>query len=207
MSLRERLRWETADLHRRTEQAVDQYASLQDRQGYGRFLRAMGLSHAAHATLLDSVARRLGLAPLGADLLAAIERDLSALQTHRPASSPESRSGPGQTDETDRSYPTAAPPLTVDRWSEALGVAYVFEGSALGATVLCGEMQDRFGKAIPLAYFSLLRAQRGRRWPRLIEALSEPDLEPSAVLAGARRAFASIAGAIQRQGDRLEPAS
>jgi heme oxygenase len=156
--LRAKLRGATADEHRRTEEAfAAALAGFPD--SYGDFLRAHAAAFPAVGRALEA---RLDWAPWSArwrDL----EADLAALRQAAPA-------------------PVALDPAA--SLGEALGMAYVLEGSRMGGMILL--------KSVPvdLPHDYLAGARDRGPWLQLqaLLAAAAPDMEAAAI-AGARRAF------------------
>lgn len=63
------------------------------------------------------------------------------------------------------------PPLTNP--ADALGAAYVLEGSRLGGRVIHKRLQDHFGASVPADYYA--GAEEPARWPRFISVLNSID--------------------------------
>jgi heme oxygenase len=148
------------DITRTRHQALDAALGLDaeriTRDRYVAFLRG---SLAAARALEPSVAR--WLAPAGPSRAASLERDLTALG--------------------------GAPPPRVDPFEpaslpEAVGCAYVIEGSALGGAVLAGRV-ERALRAAPTSYLRLHGSDPGHAWARWLRALDAHD----AAMSGADR--------------------
>ena len=56
---------------------------------------------------------------------------------------------------------------------DALGAAYVLEGSRLGGRVIHMRLQNHFGASVPADYYA--GAEEPARWPRFISVLSSID--------------------------------
>jgi len=135
------LRAETADDHARVDALVGQAASVADPDGARRFFTVMHAVVAAYRTALDRASVLAGLEPRSALLLDALRFDLAELGAEPP-------SIPGAIDQADD--------------AAALGVGYVLEGSALGASVL---REQAKAASMPLGYLSILDDNRPTRWP------------------------------------------
>lgn len=82
-----------------------------------------------------------------------------------------------------------------------LGVHYVLEGSALGARILCKQVETLgltrdFGARHLWAQAKTLQSWRG-----FLDTLSKHDGDEAAVIAGANAAFKAAAGAMERAAD------
>ncbi len=156
--LRAKLRAATADAHRRTEQSfAAALADLPD--SYGGFLRAHA---AAFPAVGRALAARLDWAPWSTRWRA-LQSDLAALDLDVPAEV------------------ALGPALSA---AEALGMAYVLEGSRMGGLILLKSVPAD----LPCAY--LAGARDRAPWLELQALLgaAEPGSETAAI-AGARRAF------------------
>jgi heme oxygenase len=178
--IRTRLRAETAAEHRRTEAGFAAVcAALSDAHCYGAFLLA-------HARAFPAIGRALsaGLGwPAWPARWRALESDLAALALGAPPAL------------------TVAPAASR---AAALGMAYVLEGSRLGAALLLARVPAGF----PAAY--LAGGQDRAPWRRLLGLLETIDTdEAAAAVAGAKTAFRAFraAAAPQPAPRMLEPAS
>jgi heme oxygenase len=175
--LRTELRAATADEHRRTEDSFAAHlADLPD--SYGKFLLA-------HARAFPAVGRALASGldwPAWRSRWHDLEVDLAALDLDPP---------PALT------VAAAASP------AEALGMAYVLEGSRLGGMVLL----QRIPADLPAAY--LAGARDRAPWRQLLRLLEAVDpAEWKAAIAGARAAFRAFRDAAEAGPARvLEEAS
>lgn len=68
--------------------------------------------------------------------------------------------------------PATALPAMRDE-AEALGVAYVLEGSRLGGKVIHKRLRDYFGDTVPTRYYTA--TQEPQRWPRFVEVLNSVE--------------------------------
>jgi len=175
--LRAKLRAATADDHRRTEDSFA--AALADfPDSYGAFLLA-------HARAFPAVGRALAFGldwPAWRARWHDLESDLAALDLDPP--------------------PALTLPAAASR-AEALGMAYVLEGSRLGGTLLL----NRVPADLPAAYLG--GANDRRPWLLLLALLETIDpADEAAAIAGARAAFSAFrAAASLPSGARaLEPA-
>jgi len=158
--IRTKLRAATADEHRRTESSFAAIlAALSDAQSYGAFLRA-------HARAFPAVGRALSAGldwPAWRARWHALESDLAAL---------------------DLDPPPALSIAPVASRAEALGMAYVLEGSRLGSTLLL----TRVPAGLPSAY--LAGGHDRAPWRLLVGLLETIDpIDETAAIAGAITAF------------------
>lgn len=163
-NLRDALRRETAPLHALLEQRVNAAGYFNTPQAYLRWLCVMQTLHARFAEDYDAGSRRLGLAPLSAPLAAALAQDIGA----NPASS-------------------ASCPLSC---TDLRGVAYVFEGSAVGARLLLRNLAAL--DPVPNNYLRTLVAASARRWPRVKAQCARIELGGPAETHGAVTAARSV---------------
>jgi heme oxygenase len=163
-NLRAKLRAATADDHRRTEQSYGAFlADLPD--SYGGFLQA-------HARALPAIGCALSAAidwPAWRARWRALESDLAACDLDPP--------------------PTLTVTAAASR-AEALGMAYVLEGSRLGSTLLLA----RIPAGMPKAY---LHGGNDRApWRHLLALLETIDPQDEArAIAGAGKAFRAFRAA------------
>lgn len=148
---------------------------------YRLFLRA---SMAVVAPLEARIACWLGLSPDGFCRTTALRADLAAL---------------GATDTG------AAPVPSINSLAEAMGAAYVVEGSALGGTVLSKMVARTLGESTPRRYLSLRGDQTGVRWRHFVMTLEQwgAHAPPHAHLVAcesARATFAAYASAFAAVG-------
>lgn len=164
-SLRARLRGETAGLHARLD-ALAEFSDLGSYRRYlrgtARFRRAVEAAFAGMPADADAWrAREI------ADLVAADLADLGMAGAAAPL----------------------APPA-VPGASEAYGMFYVVEGSALGAHVLSGRAAELgLGAGFGARHLAAQTGERGR-WSRFVARLdTDPGIDPEAAGRGARAAF------------------
>lgn len=126
---------------------------------YATFLRA---SLAVVAPIEARIACWLGLPADGFCRATALRADLEALG-----------------DSADRSSRSSGPIFFADdvpsisSFAEAMGAAYVVEGSALGGVVLARAIEKRLGADCPRRYLALRGAETGARWREFVHALEQ----------------------------------
>ncbi|WP_462378891.1 biliverdin-producing heme oxygenase [Pseudomonas sp. Marseille-QA0892] len=181
MSARAHLKEASAQLHAQVDEAFAKYP-LSTRDGYQRFLQA----HAWALSRIEPTIEREGIADILPDWperrrREAINEDLAALGATAP--------GPA--------------PIVITLDAPALwGVAYVLEGSRLGARYLSRAVQgaefDESGP--PLAY--LTHGQEAGLWPQFIKRLESvsDSLDQARVLEGVHWCFSVFLDAA-----RLDP--
>jgi heme oxygenase len=135
--LRTALKRETAPLHLRLETRMATLGTFDTPAAYSAWLIQMQRLHALFARDHDAGAEQLGLDPLSADLMKALASD------------------------TGIDVPAAPRSCVPD--AHAIGVAYVFEGSAVGGRLLM-RRKACLGD-VPEAYLRLLVARSYARWP------------------------------------------
>lgn len=166
------LRAETADAHAALDAAV---GPLADAAAYHRYLRGL------HAFRTTAEAQLVGAAWRPVPLVAFLEADMADLgvAARRPV-----RLGTGAGDP-----------------STELGLAYVLEGSALGARLLWRDAQALgFGAGFGARHLAEQTADKAR-WPAFCAALeSAPDYDGATATAAATRAFEAALSAFETDG-------
>jgi heme oxygenase len=124
-----------------------------------------------HASCRNSVAATspaAGLADPTDALLAAVDSDLQGREPRR-----------GE-------WPSPQPPESeAGHW----GVAYVIEGSSLGAPHVLAAARRALPAGTPCAYLTTLAAGADARWPRFAAALGALELDAEPALEAARATF------------------
>lgn len=82
-----------------------------------------------------------------------------------------------------------------------MGVHYVLEGSALGARVLCKQVEALGMRRNHGARHLWAQAATLEGWRAFIELLTQHDGDEDALFAGANAAFNAAAGAMERAAD------
>ncbi|MEL7296686.1 MAG: biliverdin-producing heme oxygenase [Pseudomonadota bacterium] len=156
---------------------MDDVASLETRRGYQAML---GVLHAAYTQLtpvLDGALVALGIPARHKALTSALETDLRALGSS-----------------IDRLHL-----LDPVHWSadEALGAAYVMEGSALGSQLLRKRLVEYHTADIPHTYFDTVIAVQPQRWRDVVAALNCVHADREATLSGALATFTLLGNLAQ----------
>lgn len=170
--LRGRLRSDTASAHGRLEAAVDLLGAAASRGRYIAFLRALAAVHPPIEARLQNFRTYREAVPDARERLRAhwLESDLEALGVSAPAPIPAS----------------------LGDLSEALGAAYVFEGSTLGGRILSREIPAKLGvPSIATRYVDGYGDHTAARWRAFLDCLSraEPQVDVERAVATARRVF------------------
>jgi heme oxygenase len=87
--------------------------------------------------------------------------------------------------------------------AEAVGCAYVLEGSTLGGRLISRHVQHRFGPAIPRSFLECYASQTGERWQAFRAAVlrfATTGERESRVLSGAQETFRSFTRWLTRPG-------
>ena len=176
--LRDHLRTRTAAAHRDAEASVDLNAALTDRDTYAAYLHRMRAWHRAiEPTVWDALdaERWSWWTDHRRRVLDRLDADLAALPA--PAA-----------DEAPPPPPVAAGPAA------ALGVAYVVQGSGVGAQIIARRARQRLGPDLPAGFLHHAAGADADPpvWPRFIAALNASEADPAAALRGADAAFASF---------------
>jgi heme oxygenase len=181
--IRAKLRAETAEEHRRTEMSYGAVlaglSDSRDPESYAAFLLAHARAFPAIGLALEGEL----VWPAWRARWQALESDLAALDLDPP--------------------PTLTVTPAASR-AEALGMAYVLEGSRLGSTLLL----ERIRAGLPTAYLS--GGNERAPWQLLLASLETIDRsDVPAAIAGAHTAFRAFraAAALQPVPRVLEPAS
>ena len=163
------LRARTMPLHQRLEAMVEGAGYFDDRHGYVEWLRMMAQIHLRFATDYDIGAQNLGLCPASAFLLDALASDLGD------------------------ALPLPPPPSLNAR--QSIGVAYVFEGSAMGARLI--ERRLAGLPDAPTCYLDSLVSTSRKRWPQTKAALASLRADPKPIIAGANEVFGALLAAAE----------
>lgn len=166
MSVMQRLKGETADLHAQVEAKV----LLQTEDDYRRYLSIMADMHDAYDVLFEK-----------------LPRDLVGKRLGRGA---KARSDCLRIGGTLRPTPPKPPALDL---SESLGALYVLEGSTLGGRVLLKELRKLHGDDIPTSYLEGYGSATSAMWKALASALDTHDAahhDGDRIVAGAAKCFA-----------------
>lgn len=168
-SLRFALKAATADLHERAERNVDRLAIFETPSAYQHWLGAMLRLHERFADSTTKAALVVGLEPISEMLIEALRADLGLLEDSAAANAHHS----------------------TDRLDEQLGVLYVFEGSGLGARLLCERAYEH--QVSPVGFLERSRDLAVGRWPQVARALnkhaSDPDVDIDSAAAAANEVF------------------
>jgi heme oxygenase len=155
-SILERLKLETAADHAAIEEASAILHPRLSVEGYRAYLEdTFGFYRIAEPQLARmGVWQLLGLPAIERFKLPLLIRDLQALGCVDPSSLPVCEAPP--------EWPGPA---------EAIGAAYVLEGSTLGGNVISRHIQQRFGADVPRAFLECYGASTGEQWRALRTAL------------------------------------
>lgn len=174
MSLHHRLRTETRDAHDRIEAAFDLAGSLASRPAYLALLRRLLAFHEAFEA---AAGPHLAGTPIGDGLGrgALLRRDLAALGAEPDA------------DVAPHAYPGRP---------EALGAAYVVEGSMLGGVLIAREVERHLGLGPETgnAFFADHGRDTARTWKQFcteLDSLADPATDDR-VIAAAERTYAAL---------------
>ncbi|TDR89892.1 biliverdin-producing heme oxygenase [Enterovirga rhinocerotis] len=174
MSLHLRLKTETRAAHDSIEAAFDMQSGLVSREAYGGLLRSLHSFHAGYETAAQPYLEGTPFGTFPGRSLR-LARDLAALGVE-----------PG---------PEATSIVLVDL-ADALGAAYVIEGSTLGGLVIAREVEKRLGLDAETgnAFFSGEGKDTMRRWRAFCAALDERSdpAHDDRVIASADRTFAAM---------------
>lgn len=153
----ERLKLETAADHAAIEEASAILHPRLDVEGYRAFLEdTFGFYRVAEPRLTEmGVWELLGLPAEERLKLPLLTRDLRALGCADLAALPVCEAPP--------EWPGAA---------EAIGAAYVLEGSTLGGNVISRHIQQRFGADVPRGFLECYGPRTGENWRAFRAALS-----------------------------------
>jgi heme oxygenase len=179
VTLRERLKSETAQIHEAIEallpfstMTLDQYGVVLLR--FYHFYQKFEADHVARGARGES-ASQFYLA--GRQKLAWLESDLKDLKLWPPPSSTKSFS------------------LEFRNEAEVWGSLYVIEGSTLGGQVISKMLQEKWGlsSAKGARFFSAYERETGLKWREVISQLeARPAPEAEDAVLGARKTFAAL---------------
>lgn len=185
-SVLERLKVETAAEHAAIEGATGVMDPGLTRDAYRAYLeRTLGFYQVVEPQLRQlGVWEALELSPLERDKLPLLAEDLVLLGNLSPASV----------------RVCDAPPIFTST-AEAVGGAYVLEGSTLGGRVISRHVQRLFGDDVPLIFLDGYGAETGEKWQTFRAALtrfaSSREIEDG-VIAGARETFRAFTRWLER---------
>ncbi len=179
-SLHQRLRADTAELHRLSERAV----AVDAVETVDAYIRLLEGYHGLYARLEPAIAARLP--EIDADAGGRAHRKLSWLRADLRHF--------GLADADLQRLPLLPHPAWLGGGAEALGAAYVLEGATLGGSVVARVFGDRFG-LVPragLRFFHGYGAQTRSRWKTFLaflETRARDEDVHAAVIGGAERTF------------------
>jgi len=171
------LRAQTMPRHARLETVVEAGDFFDTPSRFGLWLEVMYNVHAAFAEAHDAGAARLGVAPCSDHLMQALKADIA----DQPDIGLQQRL---------RIASLARGLQTGLEKAQAIGVAYVWEGSAMGARLL----QRRMARHPTTAtrYLDLLAVTSAQRWQAVRAALETCDASHARVIDGANRVFEAL---------------
>jgi len=169
-SLRSALRHRTQTLHETVEQRVEAARYFESSAGYQIWLAQMQHLHARYAKDYDIGAESLGMAPMSQNLEEALARDTGAVVP-----------------------PASRAVLPRDH---AIGVVYVFEGSAMGGRLLQRRLAEM--APVPTAYLDELVEASRTRWPQFKAACDRVKAaDHDAAVAGAIEVFGTLRAMVE----------
>jgi heme oxygenase (biliverdin-IX-beta and delta-forming) len=185
-SILERLKLETAAEHAAIEGAtgvMDPELSLKEYRAY--LERTLGFYQVVESRLRQlGVWEALGLPAEEREKLPLLAEDIVLLGNIEPAS-----------------VRTCNAPPVFASTAEAVGGAYVLEGSTLGGRVISRHVQSRFGADVPRSFLECYGAETGEKWQSFRAALSRfassRDREDR-MIAGARETFGAFTRWLER---------
>ena len=158
------MKYHTSPLHGRAEAAFESNCPVDSEAGLSQFLKCMLLAHLRFFHECDKASENAGLFPRSVELTQALSSDLNSSKLR-------------------------IPPAISCNTHFCTGVGYVFEGSALGATVILKRLQQS-NIVIP-KYLAQLAADVKPRWPLFLASLDSCAHKDNALL-GATTAFKYI---------------
>lgn len=186
-----RLRSETAQLHRETEQTLGAPAGTTTRADYAALLKTMLAFHrAAEAAFHDPEWRdgwsRIGITIADHDRSRHVSDDLRALDVG--------------------CEPGEVPAFTFSSFAAALGGLYVVEGSSLGGRFIAPALEKTLG-SVPLSYYAGVGRDHPAPWRSVQAGLrsyeqQHDDLDD--VVEGAAQTFALLGEIVRSRGVRHE---
>lgn len=190
-SIRAVLKSETAASHARAESAFESGFGLAEPRGIRRFLHCMLSAHRRFAPECNRALQIVGLDDRSVALIDALERSCACEEEGVLVANVESVAGLSECSSVqtfagrvhDKRAAADTSPVNDDF---SLGVAYVFEGSAMGAAILEKRIQAS-GLSVPL-YLKLMTCSASTRWPRFVRSM-ESRSDTAQLLAGAEAVF------------------
>jgi heme oxygenase len=185
----ERLKLETESEHSLIESATGVMDPGLDLDGYRAYLeRTFGFYQVVEAQLRQlGVWEALRLPALEREKLPLLAEDLVLLGNLEPTSIPVCDAGPA--------FPSTA---------EAVGGAYVLEGSTLGGRVISRHVRASFGPDVPRAFLECYGATTGEKWrdfgTELSRFATSREIEDQ-IIAGARETFRAFTRWLQHSSD------
>ena len=167
--LRGLLRQQTRDLHQAVDDRFSASGAITTRAGYRLFLSTMAAMHAQFGHAADRAVERAGLAPRAGDHWQRLMADLGCHGV----------------------FPSVPVPGRHNPDVDA-GVAYVLEGSALGAQLLLKQVRDAEIGGLGMGYLQSLCDERQVRWARYCRWLDTASVDEDGALQGARSVFGTI---------------
>lgn len=178
ITLRQRLKQETRDIHLRLEQESQLAALTSPTLTLDQYANILQKKHRLYQALEPKIQRHLHF-----DYVSKIrwlEMDLERMSIN----------------------PIDAQPPAIDfpQPDEALGALYVIEGSTLGSQLITRHLGNSLPQ-LPHHFFSGYKAETGMRWKKYLSFLAqmEPKIDASRVVAGAQRTFEVIGHAFTQE--------
>lgn len=175
--MRFRLREAIAKHHQQAEELVEDLHVFSNSQNYAVWLSALQTVHSRFAISLDQASRRIGLQPISDRLHQHLSSDLNAIGWYPP-----------------HCFTAAVKPKTE---AEEMGVAYVLEGSGLGAHVMT--QRARQAGVTNIRYLEFLQEGSKARWPVVTRALEREGLMFEPTLSAAQSVFAFLTSELERR--------
>lgn len=174
-SLRDVLRKRTSQAHRNLDSNVSGVGAFSSVGGYCRYLQCMRDLHAQYQKPIASVSQHVGLPDNTQTILDSIDKDIE---------------GCGRSPNTKHQQNSA---VSYDE-DAALGIAYVLEGSSMGARYVVKTARAQLPEGTPTHYLDCMSQSAKERWPAIVKSLSNQSCENESAISAALSVFDTAAG-------------
>lgn len=174
-SIRQILREQTGPLHRSLDEIVGRCPPFESEANYEIYLRSMQQLYRTFQSVLDWTADQARLPQAAQLVVACIDDDVASMNVDVP--------------------PLEAAALEIDGFSESQkwGIAYVMEGSSMGASFMIRIASEKLPAPIGTKFLERLASDSKNRWPEFISALDASGCEENDAINGANIAFQKAA--------------
>lgn len=194
-SLRSILREKTKSAHESLDGSMATLDPFSSTIGYAIYLSGMHHLYTQNAGDLLWTSRESGLQDNTRDLCMLIEKDLDALSM----AVAKIQNSQAQVDRagTEACRAASSPEVSMEK---SWGVAYVIEGSSMGARHIVRQVESNNASnspTLPTAFLASVATESYERWPKFTAALDESNCESTETVAAACETFASAKAIFQ----------